>query len=77
MTPWLSCSGESWAIMLNAPRSLKEPMGWADSHLIQILVLGRATSGVRTAVPAIRSAAAWISGRVTKVGMGLTLSFWD
>ena len=36
MTPRASCAGVSWAMVLKAPRSLKEPMGWADSSLMKM-----------------------------------------
>ena len=70
----LRASGASCEMVLYAPRSLNEPMGCADSHLMKMagmpFGLGSWINGVRTAVPAMRAAAAWISGRVTKVDIG-------
>src|ERR1035437_10300786 len=63
-TPSARRSGGSARMALSAPRILNEPIGWSVSNFSQIshgASTCRRTSGVRKAVPAIRSRAAWNS----------------
>src|SRR5688500_11770588 len=63
MTPAARESGDSCAIMLQAPRTLKAPIGWRFSHFN---ASGPASMrGVLTATPRIRTAAALTSSSVT------------
>src|SRR4051812_12357986 len=66
-TPSLSCDDGIDRIAFSAPRSLNDPIGWRFSSLIQSS-MGASTSsrisGVRTAVPLMRSRAAAMSARV-------------
>src|SRR5687767_11281187 len=63
MTPAARESGDSCAIMLQAPRTLKAPIGWRFSHFSASGPASR--SGVLTATPRIRTAAALTSSSVT------------
>ena len=63
MTPAARDSGDSCAIMLQAPRTLNAPIGCRFSHLSASGPTSR--SGVRTATPRIRTAAALTSSSVT------------
>ena len=64
-TPLASAAGSVRAIAFAAPRSLNEPIGWALSSLSQVSTPARPpsrrTSGVSTAIPAMRCRASWIS----------------
>src|SRR5688572_15844992 len=65
MTPAARASGGSWAIMLHAPRSLKAPIGCRFSHFRASGGSSTSRTGVRTAIPRMRPAAALMSSRLT------------
>jgi hypothetical protein len=71
-TPRASADRSARSRAFEAPRSLKEPMGWSVSSLSQISAAGepasRRTSGVRVTYGAIRSRAA----RISPTGTGST-----
>src|SRR5690606_18773447 len=66
-TPWERASSDSAMILEAAPRSLNAPTGWVVSSLSSASTPTRSdrategTSGVRTAIPAIRRRAASMS----------------
>ena len=71
MTPRArTASGIRW-MALNAPRTLKAPIGCSCSHLsatecpVRAASAGISTSGVRTATPSMAPAARWTSSIVT------------
>jgi hypothetical protein len=72
-TPAASCSGDSRLIALKAPRNLNAPIRWKFSAFRKTSAPTRSFSvrdvrtGVRCATPAIRSAAACTSARVSSV----------
>src|ERR1700704_443926 len=74
MTPLRSTPCSRDATATYAPRSLKAPVGWSDSALRYRPGTGpNGTSGVRTAIPRRRSAAARMSASVTRASGSLVV----
>src|ERR1700733_7830788 len=83
MTPRAISSGESWRILLAAPRSLKLPIGCKLSALSQICFSeprpftpgkGARTSGVHEATPEMRAAASRMILRETRESIAVLIA---